>query len=181
MEKSWYKQYPKLVRRKIEIPPGLTLDKFVAQTCRRYRRREALVCMGQQITFEQLERRAEDFKRFLISECEFDKGDRMAIVLPNVIQFPIVFLGALKAGGVCVNNNPLYTPRELKHQLIDSGSKVIVILDLFLDKLEEIIDDTNIEHVIVTGIGDQLSVWKGPLVKLAMKIMIMKSYCVINS
>ena len=82
-------------------------------------------------------------------------------MLPNTIQFPVSLLGVMKVGGACVNTNPLYTAREMRHQFKDSGAKVLVIMDMFLDKLEEIISETEIEHIIVTGIGDQLPAWKG--------------------
>ena len=99
-----------------------------------------------------------------------EPGARVAIMLPNIIQFPIVLLAATKIGAVCVNTNPLYTPREMKHQFADSGAKVLVILNLFVDKLQEIIKDTAIETVIVTSIGDQMPAWKGLLIDTVLKV-----------
>jgi long-chain acyl-CoA synthetase len=117
-----------------------------------------------------LDRLASDFASFLQHEVGLKKGDRLAIMLPNIMQFPIAFLAAQKLGVICVNTNPLYTPREMRHQFKDSGAKAIVIIDLFLNNLEQILKDTDIATVITTSVGDQLPAWKGFLVKSVMKL-----------
>lgn len=126
--------------------------------------------MGSSIDFKQFHRLSEDFAAFLIHDLGLKPGDRFAIMLPNVLQFPIAFFAAQRAGLVCVNTNPLYTPREMNHQFKDSGAKAIIILDLFADKLEEILKDTDIEQVILTGIGDQLPAFKSFVIHWALKL-----------
>ena len=170
MEYKWLKSYPRGVRSEISIPEEMTVHDLIDGTCRRYARRKALTCEGTDLTFRQLERRAGYLAAWLQVNAGIEKGDRVAIMLPNIIQFPISLYGVLKAGGVCVNTNPAYTPREMHHQLKDSGAKAIVILDMFLPKLEEIIQDTAIEHVLVTSMSDQMPVWKGPLVSLWLRL-----------
>ena len=170
MSHSWLQQYPANVNHEIEIPEDTDIAGHIEATCRQYAHKTALTCMGADITYRQLDRMATDFAAYLQNNAGIEKGDRVAIMLPNVIQFPISLIGAQKIGGICVNTNPLYTPREMKHQFKDSGAKVIVIMDLFLDKLEEIIGDTDIKHVIVTSIGDQLPAWKGLLIGTVLKI-----------
>lgn len=170
MQFPWLRFYPQGVGAQIHIAEGLTIDKMLDQTCQEYDRKTALTCMGTNVTFRQFARMADSFARYLQQKAGVKKGDRVAIMLPNIIQFPVALYGVLKAGGVCVNTNPLYTPREMKHQFVDSGATVIVIVDLFLDKLEEIIKDTEIKTVIVTSIADQLPVVKGLLVKAVMNV-----------
>lgn len=170
MDPIWYKHYQKGVRPNIDIPPTQTVANLLDEACQAYQHKEALTCMGAGITFRQLSRRADDFASYLQNHLKIQKGDRIAIMLPNIIQFPIALYGSLKIGAVCVNTNPLYTPREMRHQFNDAGAKVLVILDLFMDKLEEIIKETKIEHVIVTSIGDQLPILKGAIVKAVLKL-----------
>src|SRR5690606_29026978 len=112
-----------------------------------------------------LNRLATQFASYLQHVVGLKKGDRMAIMVPNVMQFPIAFYAAQKIGVICVNTNPLYTPREMKYQFKDSGAKAIVIIDLFMHNLEAVINDTDIKTVISTSISDQLPFLKGMLVK----------------
>ena len=100
---------------------------------------------------------------------ELQRGDRIAIMLPNVLQYPIALFGALRAGLTVVNTNPLYTARELEHQLTDSGAKAIIILENFAHTLEQVIERTSLEHVIVTGVGDQLGWPKSAVVNLVVR------------
>ncbi len=170
MSHTWLQHYPANVNSEIEIPSDLDIAGKIEATCRQYAHKVALSCMGTDISFRQFDRLGSDFAAFLQKKVGLKKGERVAIMLPNTIQFPVSMLGVLKVGGICVNTNPLYTAREMRHQFKDSGAKVIVIMDLFLDKLEEIIGDTDIEHVVVTGIGDQLPIWKGALVSSVLKL-----------
>lgn len=169
MTQPWLKQYPDNVNHRIEVQEGAHIAALIEETCQKYGSNIALSCMGADLTFRQYERLANDFASYLQNEAGLKKGDRFAIMLPNIIQFPIALFAAAKVGAVCVNTNPLYTPREMKHQFADSGAKAIIIMDMFLDKLEEIIGDTSIETVIVTSIGDQLPAWKGSLVDMVLK------------
>lgn len=170
MSHKWLKHYPANISPEIEIPEGIDIASLIESTCRQYSSKIALTCMGADVTFRQFDRLASDFAAYLQNDLGVKKGDRVAIMLPNVIQFPIALFAVTKIGAICVNTNPLYTAREMKHQFCDSGAKVLVIMDLFLDKLEEIIKDTKIEKVIVTGIGDQLPVWKGALISLVLRV-----------
>ncbi len=164
MGHAWLKQYPEQVAPMIDIPGDLTIATLIENTCKKYEKRTALTCMGQSLSFKEFDQKANDFAGFLQNDARLGKGDRIAIMLPNIIQFPIALLAATKIGAICVNTNPLYTPREMKHQFKDSGAKVLVILNFFVDKLEEIIKDTDIETVIVTSIGDQFGLLKGLIV-----------------
>ncbi len=170
MSHAWLKQYPDKVGPTISISEGTTVASLIEDTCKKYAAKKALTCMGTSISFQQFERLSNDFAAYLQTDAKLSKGDRIAIMLPNIIQFPIALFAATKIGAICVNTNPLYTPREMKHQFADSGAKVLVILNLFVDKLEEIIKDTQIETVIVTSIGDQMPAWKGLLVDTVLKV-----------
>ena len=164
MSHSWLKHYPSNVNKEISIPENTHIASMIESTCRQFSGKTALTCIGTDVTFRQFDRLANDFASYLQNDLGVKKGDRIAIMLPNIIQFPVALFGAMKIGAICVNTNPLYTAREMKHQFKDSGAKTLLIMDLFLDKLEEIIADTDIENVIVTGVGDQLPVWKSILV-----------------
>ncbi|TFH85557.1 long-chain fatty acid--CoA ligase [Billgrantia azerbaijanica] len=121
---------------------------------RRYADNPAFSCMGQTLTFAELDRLSADFAAWLQTETDLEPGERIAIQLPNVLQFPVAVFGALRAGLVVVNTNPLYTEREMAHQFKDSGARAIVILANMADKLERILDRTDIAHVVVTELGD---------------------------
>ena len=113
--------------------------------------------MGTTLTYRDLDRMSMQFARYLQQSLGLIKGERVAIMLPNVLQYAVALCGIFRAGLVVVNVNPLYTPRELKHQLSDSGAKCIVILDNFAHTLEEVIEDTGVKHVVTTRIGDLLT------------------------
>jgi long-chain acyl-CoA synthetase len=169
VNQAWLSHYPKGVKPRIEIPEGQSIVDLVDDACNRFEFREALSCMGSGLTYRQFNRRAMHFGSYLANFAGVCKGDRVAIMLPNIMQFPIAFLGVLKVGGVAVNTNPLYTAREMKQQFKDSGAKVLVVLDMILDKVEEVIHDTGIETVVVTSIGDQLPFVKDLVVSAVMR------------
>jgi long-chain acyl-CoA synthetase len=125
--------------------------------------------MGTRMTFGELDRLSTQFACYLQQDLGLLKGERVAIMLPNILQYPIVLCGIFRAGLVAVNVNPLYTPRELKHQLSDSGAKCIVILENFATTLTKVIDDTEIEHVVRTAIGDLLDFPKGVLTNFVLR------------
>lgn len=170
MNHDWLQYYPESVSKTIELSEGTHIASLIEDTCQKYSSSIALTCMGTDLTFRQFDRLANDFASYLQNEVGLRKGDRFAIMLPNVMQFPIALFAAVKIGVICVNTNPLYTAREMKHQFQDSGAKALIILDMFLDKLEEILKETEIQTVIVTSIGDQLPAWKGALVNTVLKI-----------
>ena len=139
------------------------------ESIRKYSHQKAFTNLGYSLTYSELDRRAGQFASFLQNELQLKKGDRIAIQLPNILQFPVVLFGALRAGLIVVNTNPLYTPREMQHQFKDSGAKAIVILANFANHLQEIIKDTDIESVVVTELGDALPLPKRLLVNSVIK------------
>lgn len=173
MQHVWLKQYPSSVRPKIDLGQKHDLAKLIEQTCRRYKDNIALTCMGTDLSFNQFDRLATAFGSYLQNDVGLRKGDRLAIMLPNIMQFPIALYAALKIGVVCVNTNPLYTPREMAHQFADSGAKAIVILDMFASKLDGILSSTKIETVIVAKLGEQLPFWKDVIVSGVLKLKAM--------
>ncbi len=136
---------------------------------KRYADKPAFSCMGQTLTFADLDRLSGNFAAWLQHETELQPGDRIAIQLPNVLQFPVAVFGAMRAGMVVVNTNPLYTEREMAHQFKDSGAKAIVILANMADKLEKILDRTDLQHVLVTELGDMHGFPKRTLINLVVK------------
>jgi len=169
MSHDWYKFYPQGVTQEIDLSSWKSLADALDQACAKYGDKAALTCMGTDLSYRQLERLASQFAAYLQHDVGIQKGDRVAIMLPNIMQFPIAFYAAQKIGAVCVNTNPLYTPREMRHQFKDSGAKAIIIIDLFMHNLEQIIADTDIKTVIVTSVADQLPLLKGLVVRAAMK------------
>ena len=129
----------------------------------------AFSCFGKTISYGEVDDLSRRFADYLLTETSLQPGDRIAIQLPNILQFPIVFFGATRAGLVVVNTNPLYTKNEMLHQFKDSGVKGIVILENFCDKLEHIIDETEIESVVVCRLGDLQSPTKGFLINAGAK------------
>ncbi|WP_226667595.1 AMP-binding protein [Microbulbifer aggregans] len=132
------------------------LAEYIGQCLNKFHDKPAYHCLGQTLTFGEIDEKSRHLAQWLQHECGLQAGDRIAIQLPNITQFPIAAYAALRAGLVVVNTNPLYTPREMQHQFSDSGAKALVILADFLGKYEEIKDSTEIEHVLVTGPADLL-------------------------
>jgi long-chain acyl-CoA synthetase len=170
MTYPWYSSYHKDISHTIQIDKNDSIIKLFAQTCQRYGGQYALTCMGASVTFDEVDRLSDDFASYLQNVLKLAKGDRLAIMVPNLIQFPVALLGAFKAGVICVNTNPLYTAREMAHQFSDSGAKALLIIDLFMDKLETIVNETDIKTVIVTSLGDHFPAWKKCLIQVALKI-----------
>ena len=170
MERYWIKQYPASVPSDISFGDFSSIPDYLDRTFAKFSRQPAATCMGTTVSYAELNSTLNQFASFLQNKLHIKPGDRIAIMLPNTLQFLIAELAAMKIGAICVNTNPLYTPREMLHQFADSGAKVIVILDMFADKLAKIIDKTQIEHVIVTSIADQLPLWKGLPLKLIMRM-----------
>lgn len=168
-DKVWFNSYPKGVPQTID--PGLysSVVELFEESCAKYKDRAAFSNMGSEISFEELNYLAADFASFLQNVAGLKKGDRIAIQMPNVLQYPVALYGALRAGLVVVNTNPLYTARELKHQLKDSGAKAIVILANSAVHLEEVLSETDVETVVVTEVGDLLGFPKSLLVNAIVK------------
>ena len=169
MEKVWLASYPEGVPELIPDPPYSSLTDMMNASMKKYASRKAYTNMGSSITFGELDELSNGFAYYLLYELNLKKGDRVAIMLPNINQYPIALCGILKAGLVVVNVNPLYTPRELKHQLSDSRAKTIIILENFANVLSEVIHETSIEKVILTKMGDMLSFPKNHIVNFVVK------------
>ena len=156
MKKIWLESYPENVPEEIPPPDFKSLRDMIEFSMTEFADQPAYTCMGTTMTYRDLDELSMRFARYLQQTLGLIKGERVAIMLPNVLQYAVALCGAFRAGLVVVNVNPLYTPRELKHQLSDSGARCIVILDNFAHTLEDVIEDTAVEHVITTGVGDLL-------------------------
>jgi long-chain acyl-CoA synthetase len=164
VEKHWLKSYPPGVRPEIDVNEYPSVKEMIERGLAVHSVRDAYVQMGKTLTFGELDILSAQFGAFLQTSCGMKKGDRVAIMLPNTLQYPIAVHGALRAGMTVVNTNPLYTTRELEHQLADSGATVIVILENFAHVLQEVIARTPIRHVVVTSVGEMLGFPKGLIV-----------------
>ncbi|MGQ8815935.1 long-chain-fatty-acid--CoA ligase FadD [Serratia sp. NA_13] len=169
MDKVWLKRYPADVPAEIDADRYSSLVEMFENAVQRYADQPAFMNMGEVMTYRKLEERSRAFAAYLQNELGLQKGDRVALMMPNLLQYPIALLGILRAGMVVVNVNPLYTPRELEHQLNDSGASAIVIVSNFAHTLEKVVFNTQVKHVILTRMGDQLSAAKGTLVNFVVK------------
>ncbi|WP_324682143.1 long-chain-fatty-acid--CoA ligase FadD [Bibersteinia trehalosi] len=169
MEKIWFENYPPNAERIIDVEPYESLVEMFEKAVQRHPDLAAYINMGQVLTYRKLEERSRAFAAYLQNELRLEKGERIALMMPNLLQYPIALFGALRAGLVVVNVNPLYTPRELEHQLNDSGAKAIVVVSNFAATLEKIVFNTAVKHVILTRMGDQLSFGKRTLVNFVVK------------
>ena len=168
MEKIWLKHYPAGVP--TEIDPGKydSLVTLLEECFAKFRERRAFVCMDKAITYGALDAMSRDFAAYL-QTTGLKFGDRVAVMMPNILQYPVTTAGILRAGMTVVNVNPLYTPRELEHQLNDSGAEAIVILENFATTLEKVLKNTRVKHVILANMGDLLGFPKGTIVNLVVR------------
>ncbi|AYA40278.1 long-chain-fatty-acid--CoA ligase FadD [Xenorhabdus nematophila] len=169
MEKVWLKHYPADVPAEIDPDCYSSLIEMFENAVAHYADQVAFINMGEVMTFRKLEERSRAFAAYLQNGLGLKKGDRVALMMPNLLQYPVALFGILRAGMIVVNVNPLYTPRELEHQLNDSGTTAIVIVSNFAHTLEKIVFNTKVKHVILTRMGDQLSRPKGTLVDFVVK------------
>ena len=169
MEKVWLKNYPAGVPAEINPHEYSSLLEIFEEACDRFAELPAFTSMGKTITYAEYDELARDFAAWLQCSAKLEAGDRIALMLPNVLQYPVALFGALRAGLTVVNTNPLYTARELEHQLKDSGAKAIVVLENFAHVLEEVIDHTQLEHVLVTAVGDGLDWPKRSIVNIVVR------------
>ena len=168
MEKIWLKSYPPGVPAEIAIDHLQSLVTVFEEACRKFADNVAYISMDREMTYGELDRLSRDFAGWLQS-IGLKKGDRVALMMPNLLQYPVALFGTLRAGCVVVNVNPLYTPRELEHQLNDSGATTIVIVENFANTLQQVIGKTGVKHVIVTPMGDMLGLVKGALVNFVVR------------
>lgn len=169
MEKVWFQNYPEGSPTTLDTSKYDSILDILDKVIREHPDRPAYINMGQVLTFRKLEERSRAFAAYLQNELKLKRGDRVALMMPNLLQYPIALFGILRAGLVVVNVNPLYTPRELEHQLQDSGATAIVVVSNFASTLEKIVFNTKVKHVILTRMGDQLSFGKRNLVNFVVK------------
>jgi len=168
MDRIWLKSYPPHAPAEIDPTQLRSLKELLERACATYAERVAFVQMGAAITFRQFDESARALAAWL-QQDGFKKGDRIALMLPNTLQYPIALFGALRTGLIVVNTNPLYTAPELEHQLADSGATAIVVLENFAHVLEEVLPHTNVRRVLVTGVGDFLGFPKSQLVNFVVR------------
>ncbi|CAB3927622.1 Long-chain-fatty-acid--CoA ligase [Achromobacter anxifer] len=168
MERIWQKSYPAGVPAEIEMDGATTLVSVVRASCERYAGKTSYISMGKSLSYAELDRLTRDFAAWLHASG-LGRGDRVALMMPNLLQYPVCLFGALRAGCVVVNCNPLYTPHELQHQLADSGARVIVVADNFAATVQKALDGTAVERVAVTSIGELLGPLKGRLVDFVVR------------
>lgn len=170
MEKIWLRSYPQGVPEFIDVNEFKSLGQLFEQSCAQYRDRVAYINMGVGITYGELDRLSRDFAAYLQDVLKLPQGARVALMMPNLLQYPVCMFGALRAGYVVVNCNPLYTHRELEHQLKDSGAEAIIIVENFAHTLEQALPLVpGLKHVIVTSLGDMLGALKGTVVNLVVR------------
>ncbi len=169
MQPLWQQHYPQGVPAEINTSEYHSIAELFHKSINQYRDHPAYVNMGKTLSYDDLDRLTRDFSAYLCSELGLRKGDRIAIMMPNLLQYPVVLFAALRAGLVVVNTNPLYTERELKHQLSDAGCSAIVLLENFAHILEKVLKDTPIKTVIITRIGDLFDFPKAILINFTVK------------
>lgn len=169
MDKPWLSRYPKDVPETINPDQYPSLVEMFEQSVHKYADQPAFMNMGAVMTFRKLEERSRAFAAYLQNDLKLKKGDRVALMMPNLLQYPVALFGVLRAGMIAVNVNPLYTPRELEHQLNDADARAIVIVSNFANTLEQIVANTQVKHVVLTSLGQMLPRAKGTIVDFVVK------------
>lgn len=167
MDKFWLKSYPKGVPAEIDYTQYRSLVHLLEESFKKYATRNAYVCMDKFMTYAEVDQLSRQFGAWLQSKG-LQKGARVAVMMPNILQYPVAIAAILRAGYTVVNVNPLYTPRELEHQLNDSGSEVIIVVENFANTVEAVIAKTKVKHVVLATIGDMLGL-KGLLVNFVLR------------
>ncbi|MFT3806468.1 AMP-binding protein [Arenimonas sp.] len=169
IERPWLASYPANVPDDINVDEFPSIVSVLETACARYADNPAFTNLGKTLTYAEIDRLSTQFANYLLHELKLKKGDRVALMMPNVLQYPIAIFGVLRAGLTVVNTNPMYTARELRHQLVDSGASAIVVLELFAHTVAEVLADTPIKQVITTCVGDMLGFPKGPIVNFMLR------------
>ncbi|KAB7768382.1 MULTISPECIES: long-chain fatty acid--CoA ligase [Xanthomonas] len=169
LDRPWLQSYPAGVGADINVDEYRSVAAVFESSVAKFGDRPAYCNFGKTLTYREAGELARQFAGYLLGELQLKKGDRVALMMPNCLQYPIATFGVLLAGMTVVNVNPLYTPRELRHQLIDSGASALVVIDNFGTTVQEVIADTPVKQVITTGLGDMLGFPKGPLVNFVLK------------
>src|SRR5689334_22788720 len=168
-ERPWLAHYPQGVPAEIDMDEYPNIVSVLQKAIDDYRDRPAFSNLGKVLSYGEIDRLSKQFAAYLLGELGLKKGDRVAIMMPNCLQYPIAIFGTLRAGLTVVNTNPMYTGRELKHQLCDSGASVLLVMDNFGDTVQEVIAQTPVKQVITTGLGDMLGFPKGPIVNFVLR------------
>lgn len=169
VEKIWLRSYPKDVPAEVDVGAYSSIVGVLQHSVEQFRQNPSFANMGTTLTYGDLDRLTVDFAAYLQQELGLTKGDTIAIMMPNLLQYPIALFGALRAGLTVTNINPLYTPRELKNQLTDSGARCIVIVENFCHTLEQVLAETAVKTIITTRLGDMLKAPKSILVNFVVK------------
>jgi long-chain acyl-CoA synthetase len=167
--RPWLAHYPAGVPAEIDVDEFPSVVSVLERAIERYRDRPAFANLGKSLTYAQIDELSARFAAYLLGELQLKTGDRVAIMLPNCLQYPIATFGILRAGLTVVNVNPLYTPRELKHQLVDSGATAIVVLDNFAHTVQDVIAQTQLRHVVTSALGDMLDFPKRGIVNFVLR------------
>jgi len=170
-ERPWLKNYPAGVPEQIDVDQYASVPAMLEESFARFHDRPAFASFGRHLSYAEIDDLSRQFAGYLTGVLKLAKGDRFAIMLPNVLQYPIALFGALRAGLIVVNVNPMYSARELEHQLDDAGARAIVVLDNFAGTLQQVLANTPVEHVVTTGLGDLLGFPKGPVVNFVVRHM----------
>jgi len=168
MDKFWLKSYQQGVPAEIDITQYRSLTQLLEEAFKKYADRKAYACMDKSITYGELDTMSAQMGAWLQSRG-MKQGARVAIMMPNILQYPVAMAAVMRAGFVVVNVNPLYTPRELQHQLTDSGAEAIIVLENFATTVEQVLPKTQVKHVIVANMGDLLGFVKGTIVNLVVR------------
>jgi len=169
MERIWLKSYPEGVPAEVDLNQLPTLARLIDDSCSRFADSVAYVQMGRSLKYSEIDRLARHFAAYLQQTARLAKGERLAIMLPNVLQYPIAMFAALRSGLIVVNTNPLYTAPELEHQLVDSGATAILVLENFAHVVQKVLPKTKVKHVIVTAVGDLLGFPKSAIVNYVVR------------
>ena len=165
----WLANYPPGVAHEVDVDQYPSIVAVLEEACARYGGNPAYTQFGHSLSYADIDRLSRDFAAYLTGTLGLKRGDRVALMMPNVLQYPIAIFGVLRAGLTIVNTNPLYTARELRHQLSDAGAKAILVMENFAGTVEKVLPDTDIEHVILTTIGEMVPGLKGRLVDFVVR------------
>src|SRR5690606_1969851 len=168
-ERPWLASYPQGIPAEVDVDKYPSIVSVLEETCRQYADHPAFCNFGKRLTYAEVDQLSARFASYLLHELKLKKGDRVALMMPNILQYPIAIFGVLRAGLTVVNTNPMYTARELKHQLVDSGAAAIVVLENFAHVVQEVMAETPLRQVLVTGVGDMLGFPRGPLVNFVLR------------
>jgi long-chain acyl-CoA synthetase len=169
IERPWLANYPAGVPAEIDVDEFPSIPSVLEGAIRNFRDRPAFTNLGKTLTYAEIDELSRQSAAYLLGELKLKKGDRVAIMMPNCLQYPIATFGVLRAGLTVVNTNPMYTARELRHQLVDSGASAILVLDNFAKTVQDVVADTQVRQVITTGLGDMLPFPKGAIVNFVLR------------